>query len=106
MNPFYVLAALVVALLAAVIIAGVRGAAVERRSMMGNPADPSDRQQILLAQLADLEFEYQTGKIGEDEYGELKAPLARAALQARAELEASGPPPGGAGGGEARDSST
>jgi hypothetical protein len=94
LSAFYFLGALVVALLAAVIIAGVRGGAAERRSMLGDPANPADRQQALLARLADLEFEYQTGKIGEEEYRELKSPLAKAALQARAELEGTSSPVG------------
>lgn len=105
MNPFYFLAALVLALLVAVVIAGVRGGAAERRSMIGDRADPADRQQALIARLADLEFEYQTGKIGEEEYRELKSPLAKAALQARAELEGSGSPEEVDRGGE-RDSAT
>lgn len=102
MNPFYFLAALVLALLVAVVIAGVRGGAAGRRSMID---DRADRQQALIARLADLEFEYQTGKIGEEEYRELKSPLAKAALQARAELEGSGSPGGVDRGGE-RDSAT
>jgi hypothetical protein len=105
LNPFYFLAALVLALLVAVIVAGVRGGAAEQRSMIGDRADPADRQQALLARLADLEFEYQTGKIGEDEYRELKSPLAKAALEARAELEGSASPGDLDRGGE-RDSAT
>ncbi len=105
MNPFYFLAALVLALLVAVVIAGVRGGAAERRSMIGDRADPADRLQALITRLADLEFEYQTEKIGEEEYRELKSPLAKAALQARAELEGSGSPGGVDRGGE-RDSAT
>lgn len=105
MNPFYFLAALVVALLVAVVVAGVRGGAAERRSMIGVRADVADRQQTLLARLADLEFEYQTGKIGEEEYQELKSPLAKAALQARDELDGSGSPAAVDRGGE-RDSAT
>lgn len=105
MNSFYFLAALVLALVVAVIVAGVRGGAAERRSMIGDRAGPADRQQALLARLADLEFEYQTGKIGEEEYLELKSPLAKAALQARAELEGSASPGGVERAGE-RDSET
>lgn len=105
MNPFYFLGALVLALVVAVILAGVRGGAAERRSMIGDHADPADRQQALLAGLADLEFEYQTGKIGEEEYRELKSLLAKAALEARAELEGASSPLGVDRGGE-RDSAT
>ncbi|MEJ2311913.1 MAG: hypothetical protein P8Y10_10100 [Gemmatimonadales bacterium] len=105
MNLYYLLAVLVVALLVAVVIAGVRGGAAERRSMVGDRADPTGRQQAILARLADLEFEYQTGKIGEEEYLEQKAPLAKAALQARAELEGSGPARG-VDRGDERDSAT
>jgi hypothetical protein len=105
LNPFYFLAALVLALVVAVIAAGVRGGAAERRPMIGDRADPAERQQALLARLADLEFEYQTGKIGEEEYLELKSPLAKAALQARAELEGSASPGGVDRAGE-RDSET
>jgi len=105
LNLYYLLAVIVMALLVAVVVAGVRGGAAERRSMVGHWADPADRQQALLARLADLEFEYQTGKIGEEEYRELKSPLAKAALQARAELEGPGAL-GGADPGAERDSAT
>jgi len=78
--PFYVMAVLLVALIVVVIAAGVRGGTVE-------PAwgadDPASRQEAALAQLAELEFEYQTGKINEEEYREMRAPLARAAVEAR-----------------------
>lgn len=83
MIPFYLLAALLVALLVAVIVAGVRGATGQAPSGSGS----ADRQRAALNQLAELEFEYQTGKIGEDEYLAMKSLLAREALKARAELE-------------------
>ena len=86
MTAFLVLAALLLALIAATIVAAVRGS-----SSRIEPAarDRSERQRDLLDQLGELEFEYQTGKIGDEEYREIKAPLARAALAVRADLEAS-----------------
>lgn len=80
MTPFYLLAVLLGALLVAMVVAGIRSASSERRPRR---LDPAGRQRDLLAQLADLEFEYLTGKIGEEEYRELKLPLAKAALAAR-----------------------
>lgn len=80
MTPFYLLAVLLGALLVAMIVAGIRGASSERRPWR---VDAAGRQRDLLAQLAELEFEYQTGKIGEEEYRELKLPLAKAVLEAR-----------------------
>ena len=99
------LAALLIATVAAVIDSGVRSGMAQRRSADGDPAGPFDRQQALLARLADLEFEYQTGKIGDEEYRELKAPLAKAALEARAEVEAAGSHAGADRGGDADEPS-
>lgn len=79
MTPFYLLAALLAALLVAVVVAGIRGGSAHRSQSV----DRAGRQRDLLAQLAELEFEYQTGKIGEEEYRELRLPLAKAALAAR-----------------------
>ena len=87
-------------MVAVVIVSGVRSGMAQRRSAEGDPTGPFDRQQALLARLADLEFEYQTGKLGEEEYQELKAPLAKAALEARAEVEAAGSPAGADRGGD------
>ena len=86
MIAFYVLAAMLLALIVAVITAAVRGASFDAQRD-AEALDP--RRQLLFARLADLEFEYQTGKIGEEEYRQLREPLARAALEARSELEGS-----------------
>lgn len=77
------MAGLLLALLVAVVVAVVRSDADE--AITGH-LGTEERQRTALAQLAELEFEYQTGKIGEKEYRDLKAPLARVALRARAEL--------------------
>ncbi len=60
--------------------AGVRGGTVEPG---WRADDPASRQEAALAQLAELEFEYQTGKINEEEYREMRGPLARVAVEAR-----------------------
>ncbi len=80
MIPFLVMAVLLVTLIVVVIAAGVRGGTVEPG---GRADDPASRQEAALAQLAELEFEYQTGKINEEEYREVRGPLARAAVEAR-----------------------
>jgi uncharacterized membrane protein len=78
--PFLLMAALLVALIVVVIAAGVRGGTVEPG---WRADDPASRQEAALAQLAELEFEYQTGKINEEEYREMRGPLARVAVEAR-----------------------
>ena len=80
MIPFYVMAVLLVTLIVVVIVAGVRGGTVEPE---WRADDPASRQQAALVQLAELEFEYQTGKINEEEYREMRGPLARVAVEAR-----------------------
>lgn len=80
MIPFLLMAALLVALIVVVIAAGVRGGSVEPG---WRADDPASRQEAALAQLAELEFEYQTGKINEEEYREMRGPLARVAVEAR-----------------------
>lgn len=80
MIPFYVMAVLLVAMIVVVIAAGVRGGTVESE---WGADDPASRQEAALAQLAELEFEYQTGKINEEEYREMRGPLARVAVEAR-----------------------
>ncbi len=90
MIPFLLMAVLLVALIVVVIAAGVRGGTVEPR---WRADDPASRQEAALAQLAELEFEYQTGKINEEEYREMRGPLARAAVEAR--KHGSDPPEGG-----------
>ena len=80
MIPFLLMAAMLVALIVVVIAAGVRGGTVEPG---WRADDPASRQEAALAQLAELEFEYQTGKINEEEYREMRGPLARVAIEAR-----------------------
>ncbi len=80
------------ALLVAVVVSGVRATG----ETPSTPSGSADRQRAALAQLAELEFEYQTGKIGEEDYRDLKPPLAREALRARGELEKEERPAGSA----------
>jgi uncharacterized membrane protein len=84
-TGFYILGALLLILIIVVVLAGLRGGGPVGAGE--EPDGPAERQRHALAQLAELEFEYQTGKIGEEEYEEIKPRLARAALAARAEIE-------------------
>ena len=52
-----------------------------------------DRDRALAA-LKDLEFDHRTGKIGDEDYRELVAPLRQAAAAALKALEAAAPPAG------------
>jgi len=70
-------------LIAAVIFAPL----VENRWREGTGGNSvADRKEAALAALRELEFEYQTGKVSEEDYAALRTRYAREALAARDEL--------------------
>lgn len=99
MTALYVLGAILVVLVLAVMVAPLfreAGPAAELESL-----PPADRREAALEAVRDLQFEHETGKMGDDEYRRLRAHYGRLVLEAEEELEAAGEavPEGG---GEAR----
>ena len=84
MIAVYVFGGIMVVLIAAVIIAPL----IEDRDAgkAGAEDSPAARKDEALAALRELEFEYETGKVSEEDYSALRARYARAALAARDEL--------------------
>ncbi|MDT8436525.1 MAG: zinc ribbon domain-containing protein [Gemmatimonadota bacterium] len=92
MTAVYVFGAILAALLVAVVVAPL----VERRRMddANDPElTPERRKQRALDALRELEFEYETGKIPEDDYHTLRARYAQEAVAARDALGSPEPAP-------------
>lgn len=85
MTALYVLGALLLVLLAAAVLSPL----VEPEPPEGEIHDlpPRQRREAALEALRELRFEYESGKLPEEEYRELKARYGRIALDARHELE-------------------
>ena len=99
MTALYVLGAILVVLVLAVMVAPLfreEGPAAELESL-----PPAERREAALEAVRDLQFEHETGKMGDDEYRRLRAHYGRIVLAAEEELETAGEavPEGG---GEAR----
>lgn len=95
MTALYVLGAFLVLLLAGVVLAPL----VERE-----PPDeeleelpPDERHEAAVEALAEVEFEYRTDKLPEEEYRRLRSHYGRIAIAAEEAMEGGGPA-GGAGG--------
>ncbi|MEJ2482656.1 MAG: zinc ribbon domain-containing protein [Gemmatimonadota bacterium] len=89
MYAVYIFGGILALLLAAVIFAPM----VERKSVREAEAPtPEGRKARALDALRELEFEYETGKMAESDYRQLRAHWAAEAIEARDALgEASGP---------------
>ncbi|MFQ5530543.1 MAG: hypothetical protein ACE5FP_09355, partial [Gemmatimonadota bacterium] len=66
-------------LLAAVLIAPL----LERGEAVGAGSSPADRLEVALDALREIEFEHETGKLGDDDYRSLRARYAADAIAAR-----------------------
>lgn len=83
MTAVYVFGAIMAILVLAVVFAPL----VEDRLRGGAGGDsPEDRKREAIDALRELEFEYQTGKVSDEDYARLRARYARAAISARDEL--------------------
>ncbi len=83
MYAVYIFGTIMAVLVAAVIFAPL----IEGRWREGKDSDSAqERKEEALANLRELEFEYQTGKVSEGDYGILRARYAREALAARDDL--------------------
>ena len=83
MYAVYIFGAIMAVLVAAVIFAPL----IEGRWREGKGGESaSDRKDAAISALRELEFEYQTGKVSEEDYATLRSRYAREALEARNEL--------------------
>ena len=83
MYAVYIFGSIMAILVAAVIFAPL----IEVRWREGKGGDSSaDRKESAIAALRELEFEYQTGKVSDEDYALLRARYAREALAARDDL--------------------
>ena len=67
----------------AVLLATIIWAAIRSGEDTGASLDPAERRDAAIEALRDLELEYRTGKLHEDEYQATRARLERAAIDAR-----------------------
>ncbi len=79
MTSVYVFGIILAVLLAAVLIAPL----FERGEAVGSGSSPAERLEVALDALREIEFEHETGKIGDDDYRELRARYAADAIAAR-----------------------
>ncbi len=80
MYAVYIFGSIMAILVAAVIFAPI----VEGRWREGTDgSSAAERKEAALGALRELEFEYQTGKVSEEDYGTLRARYAREAIAAR-----------------------
>lgn len=83
MYAVYIFGSIMAVLVAAVIFAPL----IEGRWREGKGGDSAaDRKESAIAVLRELEFEYQTGKVSDEDYALLRARYAREALAARDNL--------------------
>jgi len=79
MTSVYVFGVILVVLVAAVLISPL----FERGELVGSRSSASDRLDGALDALREIEFEHETGKIGDDDYRTLRARYAADAIAAR-----------------------
>ncbi len=79
MTSVYVFGVILAILLAAVLISPF----LERGEAVGSGSEPSDRLDLALDALREIEFDYQTGKLGEEDYQLLRSRYASDAIAAR-----------------------
>lgn len=82
MTAVYVFGAIMAILVLAVVFAPL----VEDRLRGRSGDSPEERKHEAIEALRELEFEYQTGKVSEEDYAKLRARYARSAIAARDEL--------------------
>lgn len=87
MTAVYVFGGIMAVLLLAVVFAPL----VEDRLRTGtsDPRTAAERKEAAVEALREIEFEYQTGKLSEEDYSSLRARYAREAVAARDEVEES-----------------
>lgn len=78
MTGFVLFGGILIVLLATIIWAAIR-AGEDTGASLG----AAERRDAAIEALRDLELEYRTGKLGEEEYAELRARLERTAIDAR-----------------------
>lgn len=84
MTAVYLFAALLALL---VIVGLVASPLLEGEPVGGEDAAPVDRRDAEIETLREVEFEYRTGKLSEEDYRELRERHAEAAVRARREVE-------------------
>lgn len=92
MTAYLLLATLLVALIVSVVATAIRDRS-EAEEENGVPT-PEARQEEALEALRELEFDYETGVVTEEEYHRRRPVLAREAVEAHRETEAAGGPRG------------
>ncbi len=88
MIALYALGAILVVLVLGVMVAPLfrdEGPAAEMEAL-----PPAERREAALEAVRDLQFEHETGKMGDEEYRRLRAHFGRMVLEAEEELEAAG----------------
>lgn len=88
MTALYLLGAILVVLVLGVMVAPLfreEGPAAELESLPS-----AERREAALEAIRDLRFEHETGKMGEEEYEQLRTHFGRVVLAAEEELEAAG----------------
>lgn len=88
MIALYALGAILVVLVLGVMVAPLfrdEGPAAEMEAL-----PPAERREAALEAVRDLQFEHETGKMGDEEYRRLRAHFGRMVLEAEGELEAAG----------------
>lgn len=88
MTSVYLFAAVLAVLAVCVIVASAREG--EPTDPEGEGAPPGERRQAAVEALREIEFEYRTGKLDEEDYRELRERYAAAAVRARREEAAEG----------------
>lgn len=88
MTAVYLFAALLALL---VIVGLVASPLLEGEPVGGEDAAPADRRDAEIETLREVEFEYRTGKLSEEDYRELRDRHAQAAVRARREVDGEGP---------------
>jgi len=74
-------------IMAVLVLAVVFAPLIEGRWREGKDGNSAqDRKEAAIASLRDLEFEYQTGKVSDEDYATLRSRYARQALAARDEM--------------------
>lgn len=97
MTALYVLGAILIVLVVGVMVAPLfqdEGPVTEMEAL-----PPGERREAALEAVRDIQFEYETGKMDEEEFRSLRAHFGRVALEAEDELEEAGesvPEAGGA----------
>ncbi len=78
MSGVYLFGGMLLLLLVAIVWAAIRAGADT-----GAALEPGERRDAAIEALRDLELEFRTGKLTEEEYRAIRAPLERAAIEAR-----------------------